>query len=124
MPKTGGSSRATASVLIVDDNVDQADSLAALCRLLGHEVHVAYNGEAALEAARRARPAIAFLDITLPGMDGYEAARRLRAELPRVRLVAVSGRGRDEDRDRALGAGFDHVLLKPLDPKFLESLLG
>jgi CheY-like chemotaxis protein len=124
MPKTGGSSRATASVLIVDDNVDQADSLAALCRLLGHEVHVAYNGEAALEAARRARPAIAFLDITLPGMDGYEAARRLRAELPRVRLVAVSGRGRDEDRDRALGAGFDHFLLKPLDPKFLESLLG
>ena len=124
MPKTGGSSRATASVLIVDDNVDQADSLAALCRLLGHEVHVAYNGEAALEAARRARPAIAFLDITLPGTDGYEVARRLRAELPRVRLVAVSGRGRDEDRDRALGAGFDHFLLKPLDPKFLESLLG
>ena len=124
MPKTGGSGRAAASVLIVDDNVDQADSLAALCRILGHEVHVAYNGEAALETARRTRPVIAFLDITLPGMDGYEVARRLRAELPRMRLVALSGRGRDEDRDQALGAGFDHFLLKPLDPKFLESLLG
>jgi CheY-like chemotaxis protein len=118
-------SRPAASVLIVDDNVDQADSLAALCRVLGHDVQVAYDGESALQSARRTRPEIVFLDITLPGMDGYDVAARLRAELgSRVQLVAVSGRGRDEDRERALGAGFDHFLLKPLDPSFLESLLG
>jgi len=124
--EAGGSrSRPAASVLIVDDNRDQADTLAALCRVLGHEVQVAYDGESALQSARRSRPGIVFLDITLPGMDGYDVASRLRAELgSRVRLVAVSGRGRDEDRERALGAGFDHFLLKPLDPAFLESLLG
>jgi CheY-like chemotaxis protein len=127
MTKTAsvGPSRPAANVLIVDDNVDQADSLAALCRVLGHEVQVAYDGESALQTARRARPGIVFLDITLPGMDGYDVASRLRAELgSRLQLVAVSGRGRDEDRERALGAGFDHFLLKPLDPAFLESLLG
>jgi DNA-binding response OmpR family regulator len=117
--------RPAASVLIVDDNRDQADSLAALCRVLGHEVQVAYDGESALQSARRSHPGIVFLVITLPGMDGYDVASRLRAELgSTVRLVAVSGRGRDEDRERALGAGFDHFLLKPLDPAFLESLLG
>jgi CheY-like chemotaxis protein len=128
MAKTAGGTprgREAASVMIVDDNVDHADSLAAICRVLGHEVHIAYDGEAALETARRARPAIAFLDITLPGMDGYDVARRLRAELgSQLRLVAVSGRGRAEDREQALSAGFDHFLLKPLDPAFLESLLG
>jgi CheY-like chemotaxis protein len=127
-PETGAPrapSRPPASVLIVDDNVDQADSLAALCRVLGHDVQVAYDGESALQCARRTRPEIVFLDITLPGMDGYDVAARLRAELgSRLQLVAVSGRGRDEDRERALGAGFDHFLLKPLDPSFLESLLG
>ena len=127
--ETGGprnpAGRPAANVLIVDDNVDQADSLAALCRVLGHEVQVAYDGESALQTARRTPPEIVFLDITLPGMDGYEVASRLRAELgSRLQLVAVSGRGRDEDRERALGAGFDHFLLKPLDPTFLESLLG
>ena len=121
----GPAARPAARVLIVDDNVDQADSLAALCRILRHDVQVAYDGESALQAARRTRPEVVFLDISLPGMDGYDVAARLRAELgARVQLVAVSGRGRDEDRERALGAGFDHFLLKPLDPAFLESLLG
>lgn len=122
-PKAAG--RAPASVLIVDDNVDQADTLGALCRVMGHEVQIAYDGEAALALARSTRPEVVFLDITLPGMDGYAVAARLRAEHgARVQLVAVSGRGRDEDRARALSAGFDQFLLKPLDPAFLDSLLG
>jgi CheY-like chemotaxis protein len=112
-------------ILVVDDNVDVAASLAVVLREMGHEVHIAYDGAAALDAAARARPDIVLLDIALPGMSGYEVASRLRQRLGAAALiVALSGCGQDAERRKALDAGFDQHLLKPVDPAFLKSLLG
>ncbi len=104
-------------VLIVEDNVDMAESLATLLAHWGHQVQLAYDAASALEVAARARPEIILSDLGLPGMDGYELARRLRAEpaFGKVVLVALSGYGRPEDQRRALEAGFDHHLVKPPD---------
>ena len=112
-------------ILVVEDNVDAADSLAMLLGLLGHEVSVAYDGRRALEAAGRASFDVVLLDIGLPGMDGYEVARRLRAGggASEAILVALTGYGRDEDRDLARQAGFDHHLVKPVEPESLQALL-
>jgi CheY-like chemotaxis protein len=112
-------------VLIIDDNIDAAHSLAALCEHFGHDVDLAYDGTSGLEAARRLRPDIVFADLALPGIDGYEVARLLRAESPLrdLVLIAVSGFGNEEDRQRSRAAGFDHHLVKPADPAFIESLL-
>lgn len=111
-------------ILIVDDNVDAADSLAMLLELDGHSVSTVYSAVEALDAAARLKPDILFLDIGLPVMDGYEVARRLRSqpETSALRLVAVTGYGQTEDQDRALGAGFDHHLTKPVTPESLERL--
>ena len=113
-------------VLIVDDNRDAADSLALLVRAMGHEVRVAYDGASAVEAARRLRPHVVFLDVVMPGMDGYEVARALRLDpqLREVRIVGLTGFGQDEDRERSRQAGIDQHLVKPIDPQFLQSLLG
>jgi len=113
-------------LLVVDDNRDAADSLAMLLRLQGHEVRVAYDGPAALEVLKGYRPALVFLDIGMPGMDGYELARRLRQQpgLENVRLAALTGWGQQEDRRRTAEAGFDHHLVKPVEPKALELLLA
>jgi CheY-like chemotaxis protein len=112
-------------VLIVDDNVDGAAALALLLREMGHEIHVAHDGPAALDAAARVRPDIVLLDIAMPDMSGYEVAARLRQCLGAAPLiVALTGCGRDEERIKALEAGFDQHLLKPVDPAFLKSLLG
>ena len=112
-------------VLIVDDNLDGAAALASLLREMGHEIHVAHDGPAALDAAERVRPDIVLLDIAMPGMSGYEVAARLRQRLGAALLiVALTGCGRDEERIKALEAGFDQHLLKPVDPAFLKSLLG
>jgi signal transduction histidine kinase/DNA-binding response OmpR family regulator len=112
-------------VLVVDDNVDGAESLATLLKLLGHEVHVAHDGPAALRATADVRPEVVFLDIGLPGMDGYEVARRLRRPgRNEALLVALTGYGQDEDRRRSREAGFDHHLVKPVDPAVLEELLA
>jgi PAS domain S-box-containing protein len=105
-------------LLVVDDNIDGAESLALLLRLDGHEVRTAYDGPSALEAAKAQRPEAVLLDIGLPkGMDGYEVARRLRGqqELEGVLLVAVTGYGQDEDRRRSREAGFDAHLVKPVE---------
>ncbi|HXG08276.1 MAG TPA: MASE1 domain-containing protein [Gemmataceae bacterium] len=114
-------------VLVVDDNVDAAESLAMLLRLEGHEVMVAHDGPAALAAAQVCRPEVVFLDIGLPqGMSGHEVALRLR-ELPGMEkafLVAVTGFGQDEDRQRSHRAGFDLHLTKPVDPDELRRLLA
>jgi CheY-like chemotaxis protein len=112
-------------VLVVDDNVDAADSLAMLLRLQGHEVKTAHNGKDALEHVRTNRPAVVFLDIGLPGLDGYEVARRLRADEgePRCLLVAITGYGQDTDREKSRAAGFDYHLVKPADPTKVEELL-
>jgi CheY-like chemotaxis protein len=111
--------------LVVDDNVDGAESLATLLKLLGHEVHVAHDGPAALLATADVRPEVVFLDIGLPGMDGYEVARRLRRPgRSEALLVALTGYGQEEDRRRSREAGFDHHLVKPVDPAVLEDLLA
>jgi CheY-like chemotaxis protein len=112
-------------VLIVDDNLDGAAALALLLREMGHEVHVAHDGPAALHAAARVQPDIVLLDIAMPGMSGYEVAARLRQRLGAALLiVALTGCGQDEERIKALEAGFDQHLLKPVDPAFLKCLLG
>jgi CheY-like chemotaxis protein len=113
-------------VLLVDDNVDAAESLAMLLRLWGHEGTVANDAPAALRAAEAQSPEVALLDIGLPGMDGYELARRLRSQpgLGRAVLVALTGWGQEEDRRRSQEAGFDHHLVKPVDLSALQELLA
>lgn len=112
-------------VLIVDDNVEAALTLAELLALEGHETHVAHDGPSAVDAARRLSPDVAILDIGLPGFDGLEVARRLRAapELKGLLLVALSGWVQPEDRARSREAGFDHHLAKPVQLKSLELVL-
>ena len=114
-------------ILVVDDNVDVADSLAQLLELPGHEVHVGLRRAEALATARRVpRPRSCFLDIGMPGIDGYEVARRLRAEPTNCAgavLVAVTGWGQEEDRRRAREAGFDHHLVKPVDARDIEAII-
>jgi len=113
-------------ILVVDDHHDSGESLATLLRLLGHEVRVAYDGPAALEAARTFNPQVGLLDIGMPGMDGVELARRLRRDLrlDGVLLVALTGYGRDEDRQRSAAAGFNAHLVKPVDVAALNALLA
>jgi CheY-like chemotaxis protein len=112
-------------ILVVDDNVDAATSLAELLRAMGHEVDVAHDGRSALAQVSRTRPHIALLDIAMPDMSGYDLARQLRARLgAAVRIVALTGFGLAEDRARAREAGFDQHIVKPADPEFLKSLLG
>jgi two-component system CheB/CheR fusion protein len=110
----------------VDDNVDAANTMAMLLRLSGHEVRTAHDGPSAIHAAQSYRPDIVLLDIGLPGMDGFEVARRLRAlpDLKRLVLVALTGYGQEEDRRRSSAAGFDHHLVKPVDPSTLTELLA
>ncbi len=113
-------------VLVADDNADAADTLAMMLQLAGHQVHVAHNGADALEVARRVKPDVAMLDIGMPEMSGYELCARLRSEPwgERMRVIAVTGWGRDEDKRAALAAGFDHHLTKPVDPGALDRVLG
>jgi PAS domain S-box-containing protein len=116
----------TRRVLVVDDSTDAADSLAMLLELEGHEVSTAYTAAAALEKAERLQPEIAFIDIGLPQMDGYEVARRLRASerCRAIRLVALTGYGQPDDRDQARRAGFDHHLVKPADLESVDAILA
>lgn len=112
-------------VLVVDDNADSAESLSLLLELMGHTVCTAHDGEQALAEAEGFRPDLVLMDIGMPRMDGYEAARRLRQEAwgQSVVLVALTGWGQDEDKRRCEAAGFDHHLIKPVDPAALEALL-
>ena len=112
-------------VLIVEDNQDAGEMYRILFELSGHEVLLAENGPHGLELLKSARPDIALVDIGLPGMDGYEIARRFRAEPDgdRVTLVALTGYASPVDRDRSRKAGFDLHLIKPVDPAALKSLL-
>ncbi len=113
-------------LLVVDDNQDAAVSLAMLLKLQGHEVQIAHSGMAALEMTKTFAPDLIFLDIGMPGMDGYEVARRLRQQpgLEKVVLAALTGWGQQEDRRRTAEAGFNHHLVKPPDPKAVESVLA
>src|SRR4051812_585821 len=120
-----GAQKPSRRLLVVDDNVDAAASQAALLRVLGHEVEVAYDGETALEKARAFRPDIVLLDLGMPGMDGYEVARRLRASDAgrELKLVAQTGWAQEEDRRRTREAGFDAHLAKPVDVTLLQLVL-
>jgi CheY-like chemotaxis protein len=110
---------------VVDDNADLATSTTILLRLAGHKVAMAHDGPSALAAAVDFHPHVVLLDLGLPGMDGYEIARRFRQDpgLAPVRLIALTGYGQQLDRERSQAAGFDHHLVKPAAPEQLEELL-
>jgi CheY-like chemotaxis protein len=113
-------------ILVVDDSEVQAKSLGMLLEMMGHQVRVAYNGLTALEISAEFVPDVALIDVGLPGMDGYELARRIREhpELQHTMLIAQTGWGREEDRENSREAGFDHHLSKPIDHKLLEKILA
>jgi CheY-like chemotaxis protein len=129
-PGTNGRPPAPAAArrraLIVDDNRDAAESLAALIGLAGHEVRVAHDGPTALTVAEAFRPEVVLLDIGLPGMTGYDVARALRNRPPTAGavLAALTGYGQDEDRRQSREAGIDVHLVKPPDPEAIRRLLA
>jgi CheY-like chemotaxis protein len=117
--------RATRRILVIDDDHDVADSLVMFLETFGAEVRVAYSGADGVEGVKDFTPELVFLDLGMPGMDGYETARRIRA-LPEgrdVKLVALTGWGQDQIRDRAREAGFDSQLTKPAGLEALQELL-
>jgi two-component system, sensor histidine kinase len=113
-------------VMIADDNKDAADALGMLLDLSAHEIRVTYSGRSALMLARTFRPDVAFIDIGMPDLSGYEVAQELRREPwgSGICLIALTGWGQDEDRQRAKDAGFDQHMTKPVDPDALERLLA
>jgi CheY-like chemotaxis protein len=115
--------KAPRRVLVVDDNVDAARSLAEIAELLGHAAEVAYDGPSAVEKARAHAPDIVLCDIGLPGMSGYDVARALRAHGKPVQLFALSGYAQPEDVRNAAAAGFDGHVAKPVGPEDIERLL-
>lgn len=104
-------------ILVVDDNVDSAESLALLLSMGGHETHVAHDGPAAVTAAEQLLPDVMLLDIGLPMMDGFEVCRRVRQEPwgRAIGMVALTGFGQDRDREESQIAGFDQHMVKPID---------
>jgi CheY-like chemotaxis protein len=112
------------SVLVVDDNRDAAESLALLVESFGHSTQVAYDGPSAIEKAQQVRPDVVLCDIGLPGMTGYEVARKLRSVLTDIRLVAVSGYTGPEESAQATAAGFDGYITKPPDVEALKAWLS
>jgi two-component system CheB/CheR fusion protein len=117
--------KASLRVLVVDDNIDAADSTAMLLSLDGFEAHSVHSAKEALDAFASLKPDVVLLDIGLPEMDGYTVARRLRAMAPdeSPTIVALTGYGQAADRDRAASAGFDEFLVKPVEPRLLNQLL-
>jgi CheY-like chemotaxis protein len=110
-------------LLIVDDNTDTVESLAMLMRMYGHDVMTAGSGPAGLEASLANERDVIMLDIGLPSIDGYEVARRIRAHTSKPVLIAMTGYGQPEDRQKSKEAGFDYHLTKPVDPIRLQDLL-
>jgi CheY-like chemotaxis protein len=113
-------------VLVVDDSVDTVESTARLLKLHGHEVQTACDASEAIAAALRWRPEFVLLDLSLPGMDGYQVARSLKHQVlsEETVLIAVTGHGQTEDRQRSREAGIDHHLVKPVDPDVLLALIA
>ncbi len=112
-------------VLVVDDSVDACESLAAVVQMLGHTARTAFDGQQAVDIAAEFRPQLVLMDISLPKLNGYEAAAAIRAHEggSDITFVALTGWGRDEDRRDALAAGFQHHVTKPIDFTLLRSLL-
>ena len=121
-PNSSGGRR----VLVVDDNKDGAKTLGMFLKLHGHEIATAFSGPLALETAQTFKPEVVLLDIGLPGMDGYEVARRLRAdpEAAGVVLIALTGWGSESDKQKSNEAGFDLHLTKPVDVKEVQGILA
>ena len=113
-------------ILVADDDTDTVESFALLLRSLQHAVELATTSSAALEIARRWKPDLVFLDIGMPGMDGWEVARVLRGDAgpDGVRIIAVTGRGEREDFSRSRKAGFDAHVVKPMDFDLVKSILA
>jgi CheY-like chemotaxis protein len=118
---TGGGTK----ILVVDDNRDAADTLTMVLELAGHEVRTAYDGTDALRLAEVFLPRVMLLDIGMPLMDGYQAARQIRDRTwgKSIVLVALTGWGQEQDRRRTREAGFDHHLVKPVDPQAISELI-
>ena len=116
---------APSRILVVDDELDTAHSLAVLFRAMGKEVEFAVNALAALDIARRFRPDMVFVDIRLPDLDGWELAQRLRADAAGrpLRIVTITGRSGEDDRRRSSQAGIEAHLVKPVDPAYIEKLV-
>lgn len=116
---------APARILVVDDNVDAAETLTTFLDMIGMEARSVHDGNAAVQAALAFSPDLVLLDIGLPGMSGYDVARAMRAQpqLAGMTLVALTGWGAEDDRRRAKDAGFDHHLTKPVDLSVLEDML-
>jgi CheY-like chemotaxis protein len=113
------------AILLVEDNVAAAATMADVLEMWGYEVRVAHSGVTALDGVFAACPDVVLLDIGLPGMDGYEVARRLRAtpEMSRALMIALTGYGQDADRERSREAGFDYHLTKPVDLDELRRII-
>jgi CheY-like chemotaxis protein len=124
-PKPSEEACAPRRILVVDDNRDQAESLALLLKLMGHEVRVCFGGQEALEAAGEFRPEVMLIDIGLPGIDGHDLARRIREQpgLRDILLIAQTGWGQEDDRSRSRAAGFDYHLVKPVIPQTIQDIL-
>lgn len=126
-PADDGQEIAPRRILVVDDNVDAADSLAMLLKQTGHEVHIAYDGPKAIELAAKVQPGVILLDIGMPGLSGYDVCRRIREQAwgKEVFIIALTGRGQPEDRQKSHKAGFNAHLVKPVDhAKLAEQLVG
>jgi CheY-like chemotaxis protein len=111
---------------VVEDNRDSADSLRTLLELIGYDVTVAYDGLAGVKAAKQLRPHAVVSDLGLPGMDGFAVAMALRGDpaTARTPLIALTGYGRDAERQHSQEAGFNYHLVKPVDPRILEAVLA
>jgi len=126
MPEPTPTAPGALRIAVVDDNEDSADSLAMLLEMQGHEVRVANDGLAAVKLLGEFRPHAVLLDIGLPGIDGFEVARRVRAQpwgRQGMLLIALTGWGQQQDKDATAQAGFDHHLVKPVDPDDLAPML-
>jgi CheY-like chemotaxis protein len=112
-------------ILVADDNRDVAETLAALLQIDGHEVTLVHDGASAIDAFALVLPEIVLLDIGMPGLNGYEVARRIRRSYPDspAKLVAITGWGQDDDKARAIDAGFDYHLTKPVDLQHLSEIV-
>ena len=124
-PEAPASSEAKLRIMIVDDNKDAADTCEMLLQLLGHEVRTAHAGRSVRALAETFRPHVLLLDIGLPDISGYEVAKQIRSTTwgQNAVLIAVTGWGQEEDKRMAFAAGFDHHLVKPVDPGTLEAVL-
>jgi CheY-like chemotaxis protein len=123
MPRTSERAAAAQRILLIEDNADARESLRMVLENAGHDLLEAVDGETGVERAISQRPRLALVDIGLPGIDGCEVAKRIRSVDPSIRLVALTGYGRDEDLAASRAAGFDAHLVKPVSVEQLGSLI-